>query len=103
MEVIFIMTQEVHPLYDRVLIERASAEEKSAGGIVLPNTNEKPECGKVIAVGPGKRLENGQYASMAVKIGDTVVFSKYAGNEFKLLDKKECIIAKEEDILAIIK
>ena len=95
------MTQMMHPLYDRVVIERVPAEEKSAGGIVLPNATEKPEIGKVVAVGKGKRLDDGSHAAMAVKVGDTVLFSKYAVHEVKM-DGKEYLILKEEEIYAII-
>ena len=96
------MTQVMHPLYDRVVIERAPAEERSAGGIVLPNATEKPEFGKIVAVGKGKILENGNYASMEVKVGDTVVFAKYAGHEVKM-NGKEYVILREEDLYAIVK
>lgn len=96
------MTQVMQPLYDRVVIERAAAEEKSAGGIVLPNATEKPEFGKIVAVGKGKRLDNGNYAAMEVKVGDTVVFGKYAGHEVKI-DGKEYLVLREEDLYAIIK
>jgi chaperonin GroES len=96
------MTQVMQPLYDRVVIQRAPAEERSAGGIVLPNATEKPEFGKVVAIGKGKRLENGSCATMEVKIGDTVVFGKYAGHEVKM-DGTEYLILREEDIYAIVK
>lgn len=96
----------IKPLADRVLIEPLSEEEKakkSKGGIIIPDTaeKEKPQEGKVIAVGEGKRLENGNLSPLPVKVGDKVLFSKYGPSEFKI-DDKEYLIAKEEDILAII-
>jgi len=88
----------IKPLADRVLIEPISIEEKTSSGIILPETadKEKPEQGKVIEVGPGKKDE-----PMSVKKGDIVLFTKYGPNEIKI-DKKEYLIAREEDILAII-
>lgn len=94
---------DIKPLDDRVLIEPVSQEEKTKSGIVLPDTadKEKPEQGKVIAVGPGRIDSNGKRISMTVKVGDTVLFTKYGPSEVKI-DKKEYLIAKEEDILAIL-
>ena len=94
---------DIKPLDDRVLIEPVSQEEKTRSGIVLPDTadKEKPEQGKVIAVGPGKIDSNGKRILMTVKVGDTVLFTKYGPSEVKI-DKKEYLIAKEEDILAIL-
>ncbi len=91
------------PLYDYILIEPLKKEEKTKTGILLPETaeKEKPEQGKVIAVGPGKRLESGQLAPLSVKKGQTVLFTKYGPNEIKV-DDKEYLIAREDDILAII-
>jgi chaperonin GroES len=92
----------MRPLHDRVVIERMEEERTSAGGIVIPDTAaEKPMRGKVIAVGKGKILENGDVRPLDVKVGDIVLFGKYAGNEVKL-DGKEVIIMREDDILAII-
>ena len=93
----------IKPLGDRVVIEPISREEKTASGIVIPDTAEKqrPEQGKIIAVGLGKTLESGQIAAMNVKVGDIVLFSKYGPAEVKV-DNKEYLIAKEEDILAIL-
>jgi len=87
----------IKPLADRVLIEPISVEEKTASGIILPDTadKEKPEQGKVIEVGPGRGKE------MSVKVGDLVLFNKYGPNEIKI-DNKEYLIAKQEDILAIL-
>ncbi len=92
----------IKPLSDRVLIEPLR-EEKRKGGIILPDTVEKerPEKGKIIAVGPGKIDDNGKKIPMSVKKGDKVLFTKYGPNEIKV-DEKEYLIAREEDILAII-
>ncbi len=94
----------IKPLSDHILIEPISQEEKTKGGIFLPQTAEKerPEQGKVIEVGPGKRLSSGKRVPPEVKKGDVVLFTKYAPNEIKVGDK-EYLIAKEEDILAILK
>lgn len=91
------------PLGDRVLIEVLEAEEKTKGGIVLPDTaKEKPQQGKVIAVGKGKLLENGEVKPLEVKEGDIVVFSKYAGTEVRTKEGDEYLILREDDILAIV-
>lgn len=90
------------PLGDRVLVERLEAEEQVKGGIIIPDTaKEKPQQGKVIAVGPGKRLENGEIKPLDVKEGDKILFGKYSGTEVKLEDK-EYLIMREDDILGII-
>jgi len=90
------------PLNDHVIVKPLSKEEKTASGIILPDTvKEKPEQGEVIAVGDGKLLENGSRAAMSVKVGDKVIFTKYAPNEIKL-DNIEYLVLKESDILAII-
>lgn len=90
------------PLNDRVLVKRLESEEKTAGGLFIPDTaKEKPSKGEVIAVGPGKIAENGSRIEMAVKKGDEVLFNKYAGTEIKL-DGVEHLVMREEDILAII-
>ncbi len=93
----------IKPLDDRVLIEPTSNEEKTKSGIFLPDTadKEKPEQGKVIAVGPGRIDSDGKRIPMSVKQGDVVLFTKYGPNEIKR-NNKEYLIAKEEDILAII-
>jgi chaperonin GroES len=92
----------IKPLSDHVLIEPLKEELSSKSGIVLPETaEEKPEQGKVIAVGPGKFNEKGERQAMEIKVGDKVLFTKYGPNEIKVGDK-EYLIAKEEDILAII-
>ena len=90
----------VEPLGDRVVIIPLPKEEVSRGGIVLPDTvKEKPQEGKIIAVGPGKLSEDGKRIAMEVKVGDKVIYSKYAGTEFKL-DDEEVVIMRESDILA---
>lgn len=92
----------VKPLGDRILVKPLAAEEKTASGIVLPDTaKEKPQQGEVLAVGSGKLLENGQKVPLEVKVGDKVIYSKYAGNEIKI-DGEECMIMAERDILAIV-
>jgi chaperonin GroES len=92
----------IRPLDDRVVIEPIEAEEKTAGGIVLPDTaKEKPQQGKVIAAGPGRLLDNGTRAKMTVGKGDKVLYGKYSGTEVTI-DKKEYVIMKESDILAKI-
>ena len=90
------------PLNDRVLVKRLESEEKTAGGLYIPDTaKEKPSKGQVVAVGPGKIAENGSRVAMAVKKGDEVLFNKYAGTEIKL-DGKDYTIVKQSDILAIV-
>ena len=91
----------VLPLNDKILIERIEAEEKTAGGIVLPDTaREKPKQGKVLSTGEGKVLENGKRSTFQVKKGDSVLFTSYAGSEITV-DNKEYLIMTEDDILAI--
>ncbi len=90
------------PLGDRVIIELVESEEKTASGIVLPDTaKEKPQEGKVVAVGTGRVLDNGERISLEVAQGDRIIFSKYAGTEVKY-DGNEYLILRESDILAII-
>ena len=90
------------PLEDRVIVKRLEAEDKTKGGIILPDTaKEKPQKGKIIAVGSGKMLEDGKKQSMSVKKGDKVIFTSYAGTEVQI-DGEERLIMKEEDILAVI-
>ena len=93
----------IKPLSDHILIEPLKQEEKTKSGIYLPDTveKEKPEQGKVVAVGIGKKDETGKIIPMELKVGDIVFFTKYGPNEIKV-DGKEFLIAKEEDILAII-
>ena len=91
---------DLQPLEDRLVIRRLEAEEKTAGGIVLPDTaKEKPQRGEVLAVGPGKLLDNGKRAALEVKVGDTVLFGKYSGTDVKI-QGEECLILRESDLLA---
>lgn len=91
----------IRPLDDRVVIEPFEAEERTAGGIVLPDTaREKPQQGKVIAVGPGKLLKSGERGALSVKVGDRVFYGKYSGTEVEL-DGQEYVIVRESDILAV--
>ncbi|MFC0232490.1 co-chaperone GroES [Vagococcus entomophilus] len=90
------------PLGDRVLIEVAKEEEKTVGGIVLTSASkEKPQTGSIVAVGEGRVLENGEKVAVAVQVGDTVMFEKYAGSEVKY-EGKEYLIVHEKDIVAIV-
>ena len=92
----------IRPLQDRVLVKRVESENRSAGGIIIPDTaKEKPLEGVVIAVGPGKRNENGERVTLDVKEGDRVLFGKYAGSEVKL-NGEDHMILKESDILGIL-
>ena len=92
----------IRPLHDRVVVRRKEEEEKTAGGIVLPgNAKEKPSQGEVIAVGNGRILENGETRSLAVKVGDTVVFGQYAGNTVEI-DGEELLIMSESDIYGVL-
>ena len=94
------MATSIRPLDDRIVIQEIEAEEKTSGGIVLPDTaREKPQRGKVVAVGPGKLLDSGQRAEIGLKEGDEVLFGKYAGTEIKL-DGQEIKILRETDVLA---
>src|SRR4051812_31316968 len=90
----------VRPLDDRVVVEPLEAEEKTAGGILLPDTaKQKPQRGRVVSVGPGKLLENGQRHALAVTPGDEVIYGRYAGSDIQV-DRKEIKILRESDILA---
>src|SRR5260221_6816316 len=92
----------VIPLNDKILVKRVEAEDKTAGGILLPDTaKEKPRQGKVLSLGDGKLLENGKRAAFQVKEGDRVLFSSYAGNEVEV-DRDEYLIMSEDDILAVM-
>jgi chaperonin GroES len=92
----------IKPLNDRVLVLRVEEEQKSAGGIIIPDTaKEKPQEGKVVATGPGKMGDDGKRVPLEVKVGDRILFSKYAGSEIKV-DDVEHIFMKEEDILGVI-
>ena len=92
----------VTPLHDRIVVSRIDADEKTAGGIIIPDTaKEKPQEGKIIAVGPGKRDKDGTLIPPNVKAGDRVLFAKWAGTELKI-DGQEYMIMKEDDILGVI-
>lgn len=96
------MAQKLRPLGDKILVKRVEAESKTKSGIVLPDSaKEKPKRGKVIAVGDGRRLENGDRAPFNVKKGDEVIFTSYAGTEVKI-DGEELMIMSEDDILAVV-
>ena len=95
-------TTSVRPLGDRVLVQRTEAEEKTSGGILLPESaKEKPKEGKIIAVGDGKQLDDGKRTTFSVSKGDRILFSSYAGTEIKV-DGDESLIMREDDILGII-
>jgi len=92
----------IKPLQDRVILKRVEEEAKTTGGIIIPDTaKEKPQQGKILAVGPGKVLDSGTRVEMSVKKGDKVLFGKYSGSEIKL-DGEELLIMREDDILGII-
>ena len=92
----------IRPLHDRVIVRRMEEERKSAGGIVIPDSaTEKPSRGEVLAVGSGKVLDNGDVRSLAVKVGDQVLFGKYSGTEVKV-DGQEVIVMREDDIMAVL-
>ena len=90
------------PLHDRIVVRRVSSEEKTKGGIIIPDTaKEKPQEGEVIAVGPGARNEQGQIVALDVKAGDRVLFGKWSGTEIKI-DGEELLIMKEADVMGVI-
>ena len=92
----------VKPLHDRILVERLQEEEKTKGGLFIPDSaKEKPMQGKIVAAGNGRIAEDGKKIPMDVKVGDIVLFAKYSGNDVKI-DDKEYLIMKEDDILAIV-
>ena len=93
----------LRPLADRLIVEPIEQEEKTASGIILPETaKEKPQEGKVLAVGPGRKGEEGERIPMDVKEGDRVLYAKYAGTEVKLPDDRKVLVLKESDVLAIV-
>jgi len=97
------MARKIQPLHDRILVKRLEEQEAKKGGIIIPDTaKEKPQEGEVIAVGPGKRDENGKLIPLDVKAGDKILFGKYSGSEVKLGDE-EYLIMREEDVLGILK
>jgi chaperonin GroES len=90
------------PLHDRVVVRRIDAEEKTAGGIIIPDTaKEKPQEGEIVAAGPGSRNENGELVALDVKAGDRILFGKWSGTEVKI-DGEDLLIMKESDILGVI-
>jgi chaperonin GroES len=92
----------LRPLSDRIVVQAADRETMTPSGIVLPDTSkEKPQEGSVVAVGPGKLLENGEYVAPEVNVGDRVIYSKYSGTEFKI-DGNEYLVLSERDVLAVI-
>ena len=96
------MAQKFRPLHDRLLVKRVEAEEKSKGGIIIPDsTKEKPIEGRVIAVGNGKVLDNGQMRKLEVKAGDRILFGKYSGTEIKI-EGEEHVILREDEVLGVL-
>lgn len=92
----------LQPLHDRIIVEAAAKEEKTASGIILPDSaQEKPQRGTVLAVGPGKRLDSGQLAPIDIKKGDTVLYGKYGGTEVTV-DGKDYVILRADDVLAVV-
>ncbi len=92
----------IRPLHDRVIVKRMEEERKTASGIVIPDTaTEKPDQGEVVAVGPGKRDDSGKLIEMSLKIGDRVLFGKYAGQTVKM-DGQELLVMREEDIMGVV-
>jgi chaperonin GroES len=92
----------IRPLHDRLIVKREAEERKSPGGIVIPDTAaEKPVFGKVIAVGKGKSLENGQVRALDIRVGDKILFGKYGGTEVKV-DGDELVVMREEDVMAVV-
>ena len=95
---------DIKPLADRIVVRPLEAEEKTKGGIVLPETaKEKPQEGKIVAVGRGKVLDTGHVQPLELKVGDRILYGKYSGNEITTKEGEELLIMKEEDVLAIIK
>ncbi|MGJ3248705.1 MAG: co-chaperone GroES [Elainellaceae cyanobacterium] len=102
MAAVSLSVSTVKPLADRVFVKISASEEKTAGGILLPDTaKEKPQVGEIVAVGPGKRSDDGSRQDMEVKIGDKVLYSKYAGTDIKL-GSEEYVLLSEKDILAVV-
>ncbi len=92
----------IQPLHDRIVVEAAEKEQQTASGILLPDSaQEKPQRGKVLAVGPGKRLDSGQLATIDIKVGDFVLYGKYGGTEVKV-DGNDLIILRADDVLAVV-
>jgi chaperonin GroES len=98
-----MMHMNVRPLGDRVIVKPLSKEEVTASGIIIPDTvdKERPEQGEVLAVGPGRRMENGERATMDLKVGDKIVFKKYSPDEIEI-DKEELLVISESDVMAVL-
>jgi chaperonin GroES len=97
-----VQVMNIRPLYDRVVVKRIEEKEAMQGGLYIPDSaKEKPQEGEVVAVGQGKRLENGKVVALDVKAGDRILFGKYSGNEIKL-DGQEYVIMREDEILGIL-
>ena len=95
---------DIKPLADRIVIKQLQAEEKTKGGILLPDASkEKPQEGKVVAVGKGKVLDNGQVQPLEVKVNDRILYGKYSGTEISTKDGQEYLIIREDDVLAVLK
>lgn len=93
---------DIRPLHDRIIVERLEEETKTAGGLIIPDTaKEKPQQGKIIAVGKGKKTEDGKILPLDVKVGDKILFGKYAGTEIKI-EGHEYLMMREEDVLGVI-
>lgn len=96
------MSMKIRPLHDRVVVRRLEEERTTAGGIVIPDSAaEKPMRGEVVAVGTGKQLDNGDTRTIAVKVGDVVLFGKYSGTEIKI-NNQELVVMREDDIMAVV-
>ena len=92
----------IRPLHDRIIVERLEEETKTAGGLIIPDTaKEKPQQGKVIAVGKGKKTEDGKILPLDVKVGDKILFGKYAGTEIKI-EGNEFLMMREDDVLGVV-
>nr|WP_304412889.1 co-chaperone GroES [Desulfuromonas sp. TF] len=92
----------IRPLHDRIIVERLEEETKTAGGLIIPDTaKEKPQQGKIVAVGKGKMTEDGKVLALDVKVGDKILFGKYAGNEIKI-EGKEFLMMREDDVLGVV-
>ena len=93
---------DIRPLHDRIIVERLEEETKTAGGLIIPDTaKEKPQQGQVIAVGKGKKTEDGKVLPLDVKVGDRILFGKYAGTEIKI-EGKEFLMMREDDVLGVV-
>ena len=92
----------IRPLYDRIVVKRVEEQETKVGGLFIPDTaKEKPQEGEVVAIGKGKRLEDGKVVSLDVKVGDRILFGKYSGNDIKI-DGQELLIMREDEVLGIL-